>query len=132
MENHFENFIYLVQRHSLNEVSTPHAVSTSERYYYEILSSIKKHYRTITLAEISAKMHLSKQYLCRVIKTCTDMSFSDLLSAEKISKVKDYLNETDLSLEKIAELTGFSCASYLSRVFKASEGISPSEYREIE
>ena len=39
------------------------------------------------------------------------------------------LEETNLSLWDIAELTGFSNASYFSSKFKRVYGITPSEFR---
>ena len=43
--------------------------------------------------------------------------------------VQKLLRFTDDTLAKIAKIVGFSSEQYLSRVFKALEGISPREYR---
>jgi transcriptional regulator GlxA family with amidase domain len=42
--------------------------------------------------------------------------------------VKELLIGTELALSEIAERAGFN-AAYLSAVFRANEGILPSEYR---
>ena len=47
----------------------------------------------------------------------------------QLNWVKQLLSETDLTLETIAERTGFAHAEYLSVVFKREEGISASRYR---
>ncbi len=47
----------------------------------------------------------------------------------QLNRVKQLLTETDLSLEGIAERTGFVHVEYLSVVFKREEGIQPSKYR---
>lgn len=52
------------------------------------------------------------------------------MEKEKLSKVRDYLTETDLNLEIIAELTGYSSGSYLSKIFHKAEGCTVTEYRE--
>ena len=46
----------------------------------------------------------------------------------QLNRVKELLIGTGLALSEIAERTGFNPA-YLSAVFKASEGLVPSEYR---
>ena len=51
------------------------------------------------------------------------------LTAVRIQKSKELLRFTDDTLAKIAKIVGFSSEQYLSRVFKALEGISPREYR---
>jgi LacI family transcriptional regulator, galactose operon repressor len=46
----------------------------------------------------------------------------------QLNRVKELLIGTGLALSEIAERTGFKPA-YLSAVFKANEGLVPSEYR---
>ena len=47
----------------------------------------------------------------------------------KLSRVKQLLKETDLSLSTIAERTGFDHVEYLSAMFKKHTGVPPSQYR---
>lgn len=47
----------------------------------------------------------------------------------KLSRVKQLLTETDLSLSIIAERTGFDHVEYLSAMFKKNTGVPPSQYR---
>lgn len=41
-----------------------------------------------------------------------------------------FLKNTDSSIAKIADLTGFNDINYFSRTFKKYKNLSPSEYRE--
>ena len=50
----------------------------------------------------------------------------------QLNWVKQLLSETNLTLEAIAERTGFAHAEYLSVVFKREEGISASRYRTMQ
>jgi len=45
--------------------------------------------------------------------------------------VKELLLDTDLKLNQIAAMTGFSNPKYMSKVFKQEEGMLPNEYRRI-
>lgn len=47
----------------------------------------------------------------------------------RISRVKELLAETELSLAEIAERTGFKHVEYLSATFKKKAGLPPSRYR---
>lgn len=47
----------------------------------------------------------------------------------RINRVKELLSGTDLTLEAIAERTGFKHAEYLSVAFKREAGISPGRFR---
>lgn len=47
----------------------------------------------------------------------------------QLKRVKQLLLDTDLSLPRVAELTGFEHPEYLNVIFKRIEGITPGEYR---
>ena len=47
----------------------------------------------------------------------------------RINRVKELLTNTDITLEAIAERTGFKHAEYLSVAFKREAGVSPGRFR---
>jgi LacI family transcriptional regulator len=47
----------------------------------------------------------------------------------QLKRVQQLLAETDLRLERIAELAGFEHPEYISVVFKRQTGQTPGEYR---
>ena len=53
------------------------------------------------------------------------------ISRVQLNQVKLLLAETDWSLERIAESTGFAHAGYLSSVFRRLSGSTPSHYRAL-
>ena len=58
-------------------------------------------------------------------------SDSETVRKFKIMHVKELLLDTDLKLNQIAAMTGFSNPKYMSKVFKQEEGMLPNEYRRI-
>lgn len=48
--------------------------------------------------------------------------------AQKVERVKEFLGYGGRNLEEIADLTGYSSASHLSRQFKAVTGLTPTAY----
>ena len=47
----------------------------------------------------------------------------------QLRRVKELLRETDFTLFRIADLTGFRHSEYMSVLFKRKEGITPGQYR---
>ena len=129
MDTYFELFVRLIRRFSNDLVESPHNIGKKEKYFNDIKTYINLNYKTATLSKAASSLYLSKQYICRIVNIIADTGFTDMLTKVRVEKAKEYLTETNLSLECIAELIGFSSASYLSRIFKNMEGITPSEFR---
>ncbi|MGI8966093.1 MAG: helix-turn-helix domain-containing protein, partial [Limisphaerales bacterium] len=47
----------------------------------------------------------------------------------QLDRVKNLLAQSGLSVEKIADMTGFKNPDYLSVAFKREIGVTPGEYR---
>ena len=97
--------------------------------YAPILRYIQSHYNTISLPKLSEIFHYSIPYLSKIIKTSTGKTFKQLVKEIKIRKALYYLEETDYSIEKIADLIGYSSADHFYHVFRDFEGMSPQQYR---
>lgn len=83
----------------------------------------------IKLEEISHNLNVSEEYLSTQFRKETGKTFSAILREYKVEKVKELLSSTALKMREIADLTGYSDAKYMSRVFKEEVGMLPSEYR---
>ena len=93
---------------------------------------IKEYYHQgITLEEIARELSVSEEYLSSQIKIETGKNFTEIIRALRIGKIKSLLLLSDMSINQIATEVGFSNAKYMSRVFRAETGMSPSEYRKI-
>lgn len=130
LRHYFDLLICYLKRSCQNKAETIRRLSAKELYYNDILQYLRASYRTTSLEAAAETFHLSKNYVSRIIRSVAGISFVELLTSIRIEKAKEYLAETSLVLEDIAELTGFSDASYLWRKFKQVTGMAPSEYRE--
>lgn len=93
---------------------------------------IREYYsQGITLEEIAGRLCVSEEYLSSQFKKETGDSFSNTVRRFRIEKVKKLLLESDLKLNQIADMTGYTDPKYMSRVFKEELGISPAEYRKL-
>jgi AraC-like DNA-binding protein len=55
--------------------------------------------------------------------------FQDLLDAERRKLTEDYLANSNLTIQQIAEQCDFSDAQNFSQAFRRWSGMSPSEFR---
>lgn len=130
MERCFEAIVYQLRKAADDQLETPKHPSPTEEYYNQIRLYIKEHFRTATLEDAARELNFSQQYIARILRRVSGKSFHQLVEKERLSRVKDYLTETNYNLEIIAELTGYSSGSYLSKLFHKVEGCTVSEYRE--
>lgn len=94
-----------------------------------VMKYIQDHYRTTSLAEVAAAFHYEPDYLSRQIKGCMGKGYVDLVLQLKLEEAKRLLHGTQLTMDQIAEQTGFGSAVHFSRMFRKKTGFSPSEYR---
>ncbi|MDL2293341.1 response regulator [Ruminococcaceae bacterium OttesenSCG-928-D13] len=85
----------------------------------------------LTIADIAAHFSYSPTYVNRLFKRQYGVSPIQYQITLRIDKAKALLREfPKASIKDIAAAVGYDDARYFSRVFRLSEGLSPSEYAE--
>lgn len=110
-------------------ITSSQSVSRTIQHYQQILDYLTQNYQTADLTSAADAIHFSKQYVCRIVREASGTTFNSLLMKTRLEMVCSYLLQSNLSIEKITELCGFSTPSHLSRSFKQHYGISPSEFK---
>jgi AraC-like DNA-binding protein len=96
----------------------------------EATKYIHKHYQeAISLESIAQYLNISPRHVNRTYQAMFGTTFMKNLSRLRIEYAKIYLFETELSIETIAEMVGFTSSRVLYKLFKKYEGISLSQYR---
>jgi AraC-like DNA-binding protein len=85
---------------------------------------------SITLEDVTRHVNISSRHLNRVYMQIFNTSVMQDLSEIRIEYAKKYLYSTDHSIEKIAEIVGFTSTRTLYKLFKKYAGITISQYRE--
>lgn len=78
--------------------------------------------------ELAREAGLSKRSLQRKLKDA-DLDFSSLIRIVRIHEACALLTENDAPITSIAFCTGFSDSAHFSRDFRASMGMTPTDYR---
>jgi len=107
-------------------------------YNYEIgsdfslvLQYIQHNYQSITLSSLAEFFHYSEPHLCTLIKQNTGENFTELIRKLRMKDAINYLLNTDLKVNEIAEIVGYNSADHFSRVFRQTYKCSPAEYRKV-
>lgn len=82
----------------------------------------------VTLTELSELVQLSPPYLSRTFKEITGYSIIEFFNKLKMDKAKELLLEGDSKVKEVAQFLGYTDEFYFSRLFKQTEGMSPSEF----
>ncbi len=83
----------------------------------------------LTLSAIAEQFHYNVAYLSDSFHKSTGSTFSDYLLGIRMDRASRLLQESDLKIVNVSELTGFSSPAYFSNVFKGYYGMGPNEYR---
>ncbi len=96
----------------------------------EIKSYIDKHIEDdITILDIAKAFGYSKQHIVRLFKESFPLTPARYILQSRLEKSLDFLAESRLAVNEIAEKCGFKDLNYFSRQFKKNYGISPTAYR---
>ena len=93
------------------------------RYLQEHLSE------DISLSVLAEEFHLSAQYISQLFKSEIGVNFLAYLTNIRMERAKKLLLSTALSIGEISEQLGFGDYRVFTKVFKKSEGVTPSQYR---
>lgn len=83
----------------------------------------------LTLEDVAAHAGFSKYHFSRLFKSYTGSSFTEYLSGCRINYAKSLLANPEISIADIAMQAGFGSIASFNRVFRKSEGCTPSEFR---
>lgn len=82
----------------------------------------------IRLDDLASRFYLNKYYLMELFKDRYGMTINAYLNQERVTWVKQQLRFTDKAIEELAVELHIE-PTYLSRMFKKVEGVSPSQFR---
>ena len=83
----------------------------------------------ISLSILAEEFHLSAQYISQLFKSEIGVGFLAYLTNIRMEQAKKLLLSTPLSIAEVSERSGYGDYRVFTKVFKKSEGITPSQYR---
>ena len=83
----------------------------------------------MSLSVLAEEFHLNPQYISQLFKNEIGVNFLSYLTNIRMEKAKKLLLSTSISVAEVAEKSGYGDYRVFTKVFKKSEGITPSQYR---
>lgn len=105
------------------------SVVSSELLAFEVLAYMENHLATITLEHAAEVFHFHPNYLSSLLKKNTGLTFTQCLIDLRLKYAKNYLEQTELSIQEIAEEVGYTDKAFFFRIFKKNIGTTPGNYR---
>jgi AraC-like DNA-binding protein len=107
-----------------------HRQHSAERVVYEAEQIVNQRFTTsLTIEAIAREIGVSPAYLRANFKRLRGVTLMSTLQTFRIQRALALISQTDLSLENIAQMSGYDSASHMSRYIKRSTGKSPGAFR---
>ncbi|MBR3587507.1 MAG: helix-turn-helix domain-containing protein, partial [Oscillospiraceae bacterium] len=111
-------------------VPSPRVSSERHRDVVKILRYMQENYRTVTMSELSEHFNYSERQLQRIIYEASGLSFRDAIQTQKLTRAAELLRTTDLTVQLVAEQTGFQAVNNFRKLFSRLYQLTPAAYRE--
>ncbi|NLK21836.1 MAG: AraC family transcriptional regulator [Epulopiscium sp.] len=104
--------------------------SYSKNRLVEVAEWIRVHYnQKISIKEIAEQFDYNTSYLSRRFKEQMGVGPKEYLLLLRLTKAKELLTNTNLSIKEISYNVGFEDDKYFMKLFRKKESISPTQYR---
>ena len=127
------NILNNILTHVFIKCNSTNGKNTLRSRMQAVLDFIKDNYSSeITSSDLVKIACYSKCYLFRVFKAITGYHPYEYIIKYRISKAKDLLNVSSMSVDEIAHITGFESTSNFICTFKKIEGMTPLKFRKAQ
>lgn len=83
----------------------------------------------LSLSVLAEQFYLNPQYISQLFKNEIGVGFLTYLTNIRMEKAKKLLLSKSYSIAEVAEQSGYGAYRVFTKVFKKTEGITPSQYR---
>ena len=97
--------------------------------YSAILSYIQQHFTEAGIVDMAKEFHYSTRQISRVVKSCFDLSYAQLVLKLKMERAAVLLTQSGISVAEVGELVGYADTSSFCRAFSRYYGYTPKEIK---
>ncbi|WP_240419695.1 helix-turn-helix domain-containing protein [Paenibacillus periandrae] len=83
----------------------------------------------ISMEEVATRVRLNPTHFSRMFKNETGETFVKFMTREKMERAIELLDQSDLTIEQIAEHLGYENVTYFFKLFRNHSGMTPQDYR---
>ena len=118
------SFLMQIARQYTNTNKAKEPDRLSER----IVQFTGEHFDTVTLKDIAKRFSYHPNYISSLLRREIGKSFSEILLEQRMDRALILLKGTNLSIEEIALMLGYSNSSNFYKAFREYFQMSPREY----
>ena len=111
-------------------LQSPADTASHERNLCIIGQYLLQNYATGTLSSLAQQLNFTVSYCSHYVKTVTGASFKQLQKKIRMQKAVNCLLHTDMQINQISELIGYSSPENFMKTFSSEYGMSPSTFRQ--
>jgi two-component system response regulator YesN len=127
---HKESSKNLIHLNEVNIRIDPVSVEPISYLISKALQALHRRYmEDLQVTQIAEELFITPNYLSRLFKQETGISFSEQLSQIRVQKACELLVETNEKIYRIGEIIGYCNPRYFSEWFVKQMGMTPGEYR---
>ncbi|KKW28630.1 MAG: Two component transcriptional regulator, AraC family [Candidatus Uhrbacteria bacterium GW2011_GWD2_52_7] len=90
----------------------------------------RKYSTNLTIGSIAQEAYIASTYLCLVFRQETGETLNEYLTRVRIDKAKEILMDRNIKLYDVCFAVGYTDASYFTKIFKKTTGLTPSDFRD--
>jgi AraC family transcriptional regulator, dual regulator of chb operon len=95
----------------------------------EVRKYLCKNYKEANLKDTAEYFHFNPDYLGKLIKSSTGLSFTELLQEVRLGEACMLLENSKMAIEEIVNSVGYNNLSYFYKLFKRKYKVTPIEFR---
>lgn len=110
----------------------PNEPHDRSRQFAEILEYIHDHYaEELSIERFAQQMNMSVGHFSRTFKEEVGEKYVEYIAKVRMGRAKQYLLETDMKIDEIAEKVGYWGRNSFIPIFRKYEGVTPAKYRTL-
>ena len=116
----------------LNGDAAPQALPVADQEFLDkAVAAVSGHMTDsdYSVDALAADLCMSRANLHRKMRAITGQTPTDFIRNQRLERAAQMLRTTSCSVNEIADLVGFSYASYFTKCFKEKYGVMPKDYR---
>lgn len=110
-------------------INAPHTTLQKNQYVDQAIHYLSTHIATASTDQLARAVSLDRSYLSGLFKKTTGLTPSQHIRNFRITKARHLLESSQLTIDEIAQASGYEHANSFSRIFKRTYGLNPREYR---
>ncbi|RRD96435.1 AraC family transcriptional regulator [Clostridiales bacterium COT073_COT-073] len=100
-----------------------------EAYYHYAIKYINAKYTEVTVKEVAAHIGITSRYLANIFKEMSEVSPKEYIMDKRMKHAENLIINSDLQIQEIANIIGYSDPLAFSKIYKSYFGQSPLNHR---